>query len=701
MKKSPKKAGRSITKKLPKPVDPLARAKRSLSTLRQRLREAEATLHAIRTGVVDALVVQGPVEDQIFTLRGVDRRYRQLVETMNEGALLVSRTGLIVYSNRRFAALVRMPLERVTGSLVRHHFPEVWQRTLDAVLRVGNGASSQAEAEILTSDGQLLRVYLSSAQSHDDREALTCLIVTNLEEQQRSQEALAAERLASLIVEQAAEGVVVCDVTGTVVRASRAAELVVGANPLLRRFEDSFHLTTASGEPLAANMIAAALRGQTLTGIEASVMCHGDERVLLISAGPILSNEHESLGCVVSFVDITERKRAAEERAQLLERATAARREAESANRAKDEFLAMLGHELRNPLAPILTALQIMRLRADHTGERERAVIERQVKHLVTLVDDLLDVSRITRGRVELNRRILEVAEPLSKAMELTAPLIEARAHHLEVDVASGLWVDGDETRLAQVFSNLLTNAAKYTERGGHICVKAFASGDEVVVTVQDDGTGLPEEMIPHVFDLFVQGERTIERSQGGLGLGLAIVQSLVSLHGGRASAQSDGVGRGSLFEVRLPLATLEARAAATDGVTRLEPPIQSPETACRRVLVVDDNVDAAQLLAEALADLGHETRVAHDGPSALTVAERFSPHVALLDIGLPVMDGFELARRLKGDLPGMPDLRLIALTGYGQASDRQLSAAAGFDRHFVKPVRIEELNSVIEQLTT
>jgi PAS domain S-box-containing protein len=680
-------------------LDPLTRARRSLAAMRERLRDAEATLDAIRMGAVDALVVQGPAEDQVFMLRGADRRYRQLVETMNEGALLIAPTGLIVYGNRRFAALIGTPLERVIGSPIRQYFPDIWQRTLDAILHGGAGAASHAEAEIVTRDGERLRVYLSSAESHDEGETLTCLIVTDLGEQQRSREALAAERLAGLIVEQAAEGVVVCDIAGTVVRASRAAELVAGANPLLRRFEEAFPLKATSGAPLSASVIKRALRRETLTGVEATLSRNGEERVLLISAGPILSGEGESLGAVVSFVDITERKHAAEERTQLLERATTARAEAEDANRAKDEFLAMLGHELRNPLAPILTALQLMHLRSDHSLERERAVIERQVKHLVTLVDDLLDVSRITRGRVELQRRVIELSRPLASAIELTGPIVEERQHHLHVEKEPELWVEADETRLAQVFSNLLSNAAKYTERGGHIWVRAFHREGSVVVSVRDNGTGLPLDMIPHVFDLFVQGKQSLERSQGGLGLGLAIVRSLVSLHGGRVVARSEGLGHGSEFELSLPAARVEAVAAVRE--TTLAPErAPSVGTSSRRVLVVDDNVDAAQLLAEALTDLGHNTRVAYDGPSALTEAARFQPEVALLDIGLPVMDGFELARRLRRDLPGGMPLRLIALTGYGQGSDRERSAEAGFDRHFVKPVRLEELNQVIEQLT-
>jgi PAS domain S-box-containing protein len=619
---------------------------------------------------------------------------------MNEGALLISAAGTIVYSNARFAAMVRAPLERVMGARIADFLPEHWQGTLEAVLR-GGQASSHAEAEVLTAAGDRVRVYLSSAEGWDDQERLVCLIVTDLGAQRRSQEAVAAERLAGLIVEQAAEGVVVCDVSGRVVRASRAAELIVGESPLLRPFDQAFPLVRPDDSlPYAAQILKTALNGETLTGVETLVRAKDvEERTLLLSAGPILSSEGECLGCVVSFVDITERKRVTEERTLLLDQATIARAQAESASRAKDEFLAMLGHELRNPLAPILTALQLMRRRGDTASEH--ALIERQVKHLVTLVDDLLDVSRITRGRVELNRRVIEVSTAVTRALEQAAPLIEGRGHQLHVEIEPNLLVDADETRLAQVFSNLLTNAAKYTDRGGHIWVTVFRREANVLVTVRDTGNGLPADMLPHVFDLFVQGKRTLDRSEGGLGLGLAIVRSLVALHGGSVAARSEGVGKGSEFEVRLPLSNSPLVATARDrGSARPEPQREQSHSS-RRVLVVDDNVDAAEVLAEALDDLGYATSVAYDGPSALEAAAEFTPDVALLDIGLPIMDGFELARRMREERRASPELRLIALTGYGQRTDRERSAAAGFDRHLIKPVDIDALDRAIHELTS
>ena len=373
------------------------------------------------------------------------------------------------------------------------------------------------------------------------------------------------------------------------------------------------------------------------------------------------------------------------------------REAAEAANRAKDEFLAMLGHELRNPLAPILTALQLMKLRGNDSSERERTVIERQVTHLTRLVDDLLDVSRIARGKVELKEEVIEMAEIAAKAIEMASPLLEQRAHTLDVNVPGhGLAVKGDPTRLSQVVSNLLTNAAKYTPPGGHITIRAEAQHHRVVVRVRDTGIGIAADVLPRIFDLFVQETQAIDRAQGGLGLGLTIVRNLVERHGGSVAAASDGPGHGSEFIVRLPLAVMvEARAAAPapDAGARAVP---DPAAAGLRMLVVDDNADAALVLADAFTNRGYHARVAHDGPGALRLAAEFRPEIAILDIGLPVMDGYELAARLR-ELPGLSRIRLIAVTGYGQRSDRDKTMAAGFDHHFVKPVDFNTVERAVK----
>jgi signal transduction histidine kinase len=371
-----------------------------------------------------------------------------------------------------------------------------------------------------------------------------------------------------------------------------------------------------------------------------------------------------------------------------------AKRAAEMASRAKDEFLAMLGHELRNPLAPIVTALQLMQLRGGDYAQKERAVIERQTRHLVTLVDDLLDVSRVAEGKIQLHREPVEIAEVVARAIETASPLIEAKRHVLDLAVpATGLAVLADPARCAQVLSNLLANAAKYTEAGGRLQVAARRDGDDVVVAVRDNGIGIDAAMLPTIFDLFVQERQALSRSQGGLGLGLSIARSMMALHGGSVTAHSDGVGRGCEFSIRLAALALDHAAPAPPPSAC--GPAEAPGSGLA-IMVVDDNEDAARALGELLALHGHAVEVVYDAPAALALAQRFHPDVGLLDIGLPGMDGYELAQRLRRQLDGEGDagaaLRLFALTGYGQESDRRRAAEAGFDAHLTKPIDVAAL---------
>ena len=337
-----------------------------------------------------------------------------------------------------------------------------------------------------------------------------------------------------------------------------------------------------------------------------------------------------------------------------------------------------------------MTAVHLLKLRAGPGATREVNVIERQTEHLTRLVDDLLDVSRITSGKVTLNRESVEVADIVAAAIETAGPLIENGRHQLVTYVPTqGLVVDVDRVRMAQVVANLLTNAAKYTLPGGRITISGSREAGDVVIHVQDTGAGISAELLPRVFDLFVQARQTLARAQGGLGLGLAIVKNLVAMHGGSVSAASEGMGRGSTFTVRLPL--IEAHATKREASAPLR---AAPERRLARVLVVDDNVDGAEMLAEALHALGYRTAVAHDGLQALQVAAGFEPQIALLDIGLPVMDGYELAGRLREQ---RRDLTLVAITGYGQDADRERARDAGFDDHLTKPVDLDKLGRVLE----
>ena len=397
--------------------------------------------------------------------------------------------------------------------------------------------------------------------------------------------------------------------------------------------------------------------------------------------------------------DLLEEASAARRRAEALamqlgaseDALRASEAEARASNRGKDEFLAMLGHELRNPISPILLALDIVAMdpAADHVTEY--ALIARQMKQLVRLVDDLLDLSRINHGKIELRRERLELSRAVALAIETARPWIESRHQTVRVDVADhGLEVDGDTARLAQVIGNLLTNAAKYTPPEGSITVTGEQRGPMVVLRIKDTGIGISNDMLPRIFELFAQERPTLDRSPGGLGIGLTIVRSLVAMHGGTVSAYSDGKDRGSEFVIELP--------AAAPGATSLAgaEPVQA--VAPRdRILIVDDNRDQVAALMLLLRMLGHDVRVAYDGLSAIEAAEEFAPDIVLLDIGLPGLDGYEVAKRLRAQHDSRA-LQIVAVTGYGQPADRIRSAAAGFDAHVVKPVDLATFRRTIEE---
>jgi PAS domain S-box-containing protein len=387
----------------------------------------------------------------------------------------------------------------------------------------------------------------------------------------------------------------------------------------------------------------------------------------------------------IIFTDITQRLIAEQDMRRLND-------ELAQANRRKTEFLATLAHELRNPLAPLSNGLHLMRLASTKPEmlEKTRQMMERQIQHMVHLVDDLLDVARISTGKVELRRRRIDLQEVVRTAMETSASLIDAGGHRLTLELPSQpLPMDADPTRIAQVVSNLLNNAAKYTPQGGRIALEVRVEGDQAVLTVSDTGIGLPPESIEKVFEMFAQVPGT-GKPQGGLGIGLSLVQSLVALHGGSVSASSPGVGKGSTFTVRLPLLT-----KSTDTMADTNPTQTSSPSGQLHVLVVDDNTDAAESLGVLLDIEGHAAFIAHTGAEALQIAQEHPLDVVFLDIGLPDMSGYDVARRLRM-LPGLQQTLLVALTGWGTQDDRQRTREAGFDRHLTKPA---ELKSVEELL--
>jgi signal transduction histidine kinase len=429
------------------------------------------------------------------------------------------------------------------------------------------------------------------------------------------------------------------------------------------------------------------LRESKLTDYELTARARdGKETVVSYNATTFHDRDRKLQGVFAAARDVTERSRF---EMQMREQAA----KLSELHHRKDEFLAMLSHELRSPLAPIANAVQLLGLQRGSENliqQQARGIIERQLGQLQHLVDDLLEVSRINTGRVQLRRETVAMSGIVEVALETVHPLIEQRRHELTVSLPpESIWLHADAARLEQVVVNLLANAAKYTEEGGHVWLSVQQEGDECVVRVRDTGVGITPELLPCIFDLFTQAERSLDRSQGGLGIGLALVQQLTKLHGGKVEATSV-LGHGSEFVVRLPVAPTDTPQPPT-VVTETGQPTTRP----LRVLVVDDNVDSVFSFLMLLKASGHDVRSAHDGPAAVQAALDYQPDVALLDIGLPGLNGYEVAKRIRQH-PDLKDIVLIALTGYGQDSDRQASMQAGFNHHLVKPARLAELLQIL-----
>ncbi|WP_175424725.1 hybrid sensor histidine kinase/response regulator [Pseudoduganella umbonata] len=459
----------------------------------------------------------------------------------------------------------------------------------------------------------------------------------------------------------------------------RPAEHMIG-KPFVRVFPE------LDGSPVHEQFKAVYRAGQPFISQPTLVQIHRhggalDNRYFTYNLSPLRTLAGQVYGLMVIAVDITVQ---VESRAEV-EKLNV---DLQAAARAKDEFLALLGHELRNPLAPIVTALELMRMR-DGSTEREQVVIRRQVAHLTRLVDDLLDVSRITRGKVELRKETVDAREVLMRAVEMVAPLVAQKQQRLQVEVASLPWY-GDAARLAQIVSNLLTNASRYSPAGAEIMLRAGAAGGEIRIDVSDNGTGLPAELLPRIFEPFVQGERNLDGAVGGLGIGLALVRNLVELHGGRVAASSEGPGTGSIFTVHLPLAAAPPRP-------RIEVPLAQVEKSgtAQSILVVDDNVDAADTLAALLRSHGHAVTVCHAPAEALERFAELRVDLAILDIGLPEISGHQLVGLMR-ESGRNANARYVALTGYGQDADRERSGAAGFALHLVKPLAPEALEKLL-----
>ena len=601
----------------PTPVSSRSGNKLVVHDLTLRVEEAQEALAAIRAGDVDALVVSAPDSSpRVFLLKGADDAHRVLLETLNEGSMMIGPDSTVLYTNRRLAELVGQPLQKVVGTPLSRFLAPGSGPAFEALLaEVAKGHSAKGEVSLVSAAGAHVPVMVSMRPVGDDLETFTA-VVTDLSPLKEAEQAL------------------------------RRANDELEARVLARTAE--------------IERVNAALREE-----------------------------------------VAERTRLTEE----LERRAAALVEADQ---RKDEFLSMLAHELRNPLAPIVAATEMLRqidqqaprdVRQSLPGvERWRLVIERQANNLKRLVDDLLDVSRITRRAITLRLQAADLGPIVNSAVEAARPLIDAAGHVLTVRLPrdpAPLFVD--PTRFEQVLVNLLNNAAKYTEPGGRISLTATQDGEQMTVVVADSGVGIPPELLPHVFDLFVQGKRSLARSQGGLGIGLTLVKNLVEMHGGTVQARSAGAGRGAEVTVRVPLVAPErhSRPSTPHDVGSAGAPREEPARA-RRILLVEDNIDAAESLVDLLEFWGHEVRAVDNGEEALRVAHEMSPDVAILDVGLPGMDGYEVARRLRQSAPWGERLLVIGATGYGQARDRQLGADAGFDHYLVKPLDPDRLGHLL-----
>jgi PAS domain S-box-containing protein len=492
------------------------------------------------------------------------------------------------------------------------------------------------------------------------------------------------------LLEKLPAGAYTCDAEGLITYFNPHAVQLWGRTPRLNdpadRFCGSFKLFAADGTPIDHSrcwMALALETGEEYIGQEILVQRPDGRRLAVLAhASPVREASGKLLGAVNVLVDISDRKRAEEELRE--------------ADRGKNEFIAILAHELRNPLAPIRNAVEILNLKRSPSHEQQWAldVIDRQVRQMTRLIDDLLDLARITSNKLELRRQRIELAEVLHAAVETSRPLIEASGQELLVTFPpQPIHLDGDLTRLAQIVSNLLNNAAKYTARDGRIWLQAECQGAEVAVKVRDTGIGIPADMLPRIFDMFTQADGALDRSRGGLGIGLTLAKRLVDLHGGSITAASDGPGQGSEFVVRLPVAMAPARGRQGAGRDS-----GSPDAGLAlRILVVDDNEDAAASLALLLQILGGEVRTAHDGLEAVAAAAEIQPDVVLLDIGLPKMDGYDAARAMRRQAWAEKAL-LIAVTGWGQAADRDRCFAAGFDHHLVKPLDTAVLMQLLRE---
>jgi PAS domain S-box-containing protein len=655
--------------------------------LRRELEEAVAAVRAIRAGEVDAVLVEGE-HDQVLTLETPDNPYRLMVAQIRQAAVTLTQDGVIVSCNRRFGELLGHAPSTLRGRSLPEFVSDDSKATFDRMLSHGCSEEIQDSVTLVRSDDTEAHLYLGVRPIREGALGL-CLMITDLTEQrhyeelQRTQEALrASEERYRYLFESIDEGFcvieVVCD------EQNRALDY--------RFLETNPSFVSQTG---MQDVVGRSMRELRPDHEEHWFQTYG--KVALTGLPIRFQARAEALNRwydVYAFRvgDATERKVAV-----LFSDITAQRQTEDAlkaADRRKDEFLATLAHELRNPLAPIRNAAEILRAKGPPVPELQwaRGVIHRQVQVMARLLEDLLDVSRISRQRLELRTEVLDVKSVIDAALETSRPVIEAAGHDLTVRVPTApLRLVGDPVRLEQVLSNLLNNAAKYTEGSGRIELSAAQEGRHVVISVKDNGIGIDETMLPDLFRIFSQHQGTHGRTQDGLGIGLSLVKGLVELHGGTVNARSAGSGKGSEFIVRLPLT---ADTPVEDAGPAESDDLQQSH-ARYRILIADDNRDGADSLAMLLQVMGHDVETAYAGDEAVEVAEQMRPDAILLDIGMPKLNGYDACRRIRSESWGRETL-LIALTGWGQEEDRRRTRDAGFDLHLVKPVTSAALLEVL-----
>jgi PAS domain S-box-containing protein len=658
--------------------------------LRLRLAMAEEILRALQAGEADAVLVESGGE-RVYTLESVDAPYRLVVAENPHPAVTLDPDGTVISCNHRFADLLGLPPGKLPGRPLSGFVAPEGRNAFQSLLRDGAVAQTHAEMLLQPENGAALPVYLAVRPLQVGARGL-CLVVTDLSEQRqyqelrRIQDALrASEERLELSQRAGRIGSFEWNIeTGSVTWSATKEELHgLPVGSFGGRFEDWTQAVHPDDRDRVEYERRRAAAGLIELETEYRIVRKDGETRWLFSKGRVYPSDErgEPMRMLGVSMDITERKRS--------------QQELEEADRRKDEFLATLAHELRNPLAPMRNAIKILKAEGPSRPELNwaRDVLDRQIHVMARLLEDLLDVSRISRDNLQLRKETVELRSVIESSLETSQPSIEARGHRLTIELPpEPVHLDADPVRLVEVFSNLLDNAAKYTEPGGSIVLRAVREGGDVVVSVKDSGVGIPPAMLTQIFEMFSQG-RPVASSKSGLGIGLSLVKWLVERHGGTVEARSRGSGAGSEFLVRLPvLAKQPVRAAAA----RTEDASESP--AKYRILIADDNRDSADSLAMYLKIKGHQTSKAYDGEEAIAAAKAIRPDVVLLDIGMPGLNGYEVCRRIR-EQPWGRDTLVVALTGWGQKQDQQRSEEAGFDRHMVKPVEPSALIKLLASL--